>query len=568
MARRLLIVVLLGFVAMLCASTGAFAHASLEASDPGASAVLESSPPQASLTFSEPINVNLGSIKVVDVNQREVGSGHPTYGDADGKTVVISLPKLDNGSYAITWQVVSADSHRITGARTFSVGAPSQAAPAPVIEPTEESQSSSLNVLNAVVRGCVFALTLLGGGLLLWLSVSESARSALTNLPRIAAGALILLAVLSLVGIATEAAYVSGASVGALLDVGLWQRSLELRSARSALTRAAISLCAVVAIATKARASTVVLSVLPGAAIVLALSLAFAGHASTGRLFYAGFALDVAHVMAAMVWIGGLVCLLALYKRSKGQEPAATTDEMRSVSLLVSRAAAVSVGVLAIAGVLQAIRQLASIVDVWQTGYGRFVLAKAVITGVVLAVAAASRRSVHSSTSEDWSQRAPQATKKVRNLVVVELVVLLAVVGVTTQLVSAVPSAREEESSDVVQRDDKPDGSTAASYSLQKTHGDVTFTLFVDRARIGTTNLRIETQSLNGLSEDNAADIQATLRSAATQSQTPLVLTRTSTGVYSSPEARFTNKGEWILGVSYLSSEAKRETLEFQIPVE
>ena len=36
--------------------------------------------------------------------------------------VTASLPKLDNGTYVVTWRVTSADSHPIEGAYTFQVG--------------------------------------------------------------------------------------------------------------------------------------------------------------------------------------------------------------------------------------------------------------------------------------------------------------------------------------------------------------------------------------------------------------------------------------------------------------
>ena len=49
------------------------------------------------------------------------GVGDAKHGDKSS-IVVASLPDLADGTYVVDWQVVSADSHPINGAFTFTVG--------------------------------------------------------------------------------------------------------------------------------------------------------------------------------------------------------------------------------------------------------------------------------------------------------------------------------------------------------------------------------------------------------------------------------------------------------------
>src|SRR5262249_24902894 len=48
--------------------------------------------------------------------------------DAKNNVVTMQLPDLGNGSYVVTWRVTSADSHPVSGAFTFQVGAAGDAA--------------------------------------------------------------------------------------------------------------------------------------------------------------------------------------------------------------------------------------------------------------------------------------------------------------------------------------------------------------------------------------------------------------------------------------------------------
>src|SRR5574341_2243310 len=119
-------VVLLGLWATQ--TTPAFAHAVLERSDPPPNAALRQPPEQIVLRFTEPIDAALSSITVVDRDGRRV-SGRAVV-SSDGRGVVVPVPALSEGVYAVKWRALSTlDGHASSGVFLFAVGLSLQLAP-------------------------------------------------------------------------------------------------------------------------------------------------------------------------------------------------------------------------------------------------------------------------------------------------------------------------------------------------------------------------------------------------------------------------------------------------------
>ncbi|MFF1447556.1 copper resistance CopC/CopD family protein [Streptomyces sp. NPDC058274] len=110
---------------LLAGAAPASAHAALTGSDPQQGAVVDKAPAQVSLTFSENVALSDGSVRVLDPKGRRVDTGKTS--DLGGTTYGVKLHSgLPDGTFTVTYQVVSADSHPVSGAFTFSIGAPSQ----------------------------------------------------------------------------------------------------------------------------------------------------------------------------------------------------------------------------------------------------------------------------------------------------------------------------------------------------------------------------------------------------------------------------------------------------------
>lgn len=121
---RTLVLLFLAVVGVLLAGAGpASAHAALTGSDPAQGVVVDKAPDQVTLTFSEKVATSDESLRVLDPKGKRVDSGKPS--NVSGTSYAVRLHSgLPDGTYTVAWQVVSADSHPVAGAFTFSIGAP------------------------------------------------------------------------------------------------------------------------------------------------------------------------------------------------------------------------------------------------------------------------------------------------------------------------------------------------------------------------------------------------------------------------------------------------------------
>ena len=109
-------------VALLLGYGTAAAHAELISVTPADGEIVDVAPAEVVLTFSEPVSLTGGSVRVLDDDANDVA----TATTLENETVTVELAAgLANGTYTVVWEVVSVDSHRISGASVFHVGAPS-----------------------------------------------------------------------------------------------------------------------------------------------------------------------------------------------------------------------------------------------------------------------------------------------------------------------------------------------------------------------------------------------------------------------------------------------------------
>jgi copper transport protein len=105
------------------AVTSVSAHALLLCSNPTANVVLEKPPVQVELFFSESLEPQLSSIKVIDTNNLSVDVGDVRVDPADPTRMTVSLHSISDAVYTVTWKAVSAtDGHQTVGTFPFAVG--------------------------------------------------------------------------------------------------------------------------------------------------------------------------------------------------------------------------------------------------------------------------------------------------------------------------------------------------------------------------------------------------------------------------------------------------------------
>ncbi|WP_448320554.1 copper resistance CopC/CopD family protein, partial [Streptomyces sp. CO7] len=394
---RVLVLLLLTMAGLLLAGAGpASAHAALTGSDPKQGAVVNRAPEQVTLTFSEKVAVSADSVRVLDPEGNRVDTGKAP--SVDGTSVRVKLHEgLPFGTFTVAYQVVSEDSHPVAGAYTYSVGAPSQTS----VTLSEQSAGGGVvGTLYDVARYVSYAgFTVLVGGAAFVL-ICWRRGAGVRALQRLVVGGWLALTVGTLALLLLRGAYIGSGKLGDVADMGLLAQ--VLRSSTGAALVCRLLLLAVAALFVAilfgtyqrredgAEKRDLSFGLAVGGVVVaagLAATWALSEHASAGLQPGIAMPVDVIHLLAVALWLGGLAALLvALYRRS-----AEITVERAAVHRF-SRVAFLSVAALAVTGVYQSWRQVGSWDALTSTSYGRLLIVKAGLVALLVGIAWISRR--------------------------------------------------------------------------------------------------------------------------------------------------------------------------------
>lgn len=360
--RRALPLVVLAALAFPATS---FAHAALRHETPSFKQRLSVSPRQVVLQFDQPVVALPNAIQVLTLKGKNVaGKAHAI---SSQRELVARLPRLPKGPYTIRWQAVSNDGHIVSGVYTFGVRVN-----APPVTDAVGAQGPTRT--EDIVRWLYFlGLALAVGGLGFALLVVPG------RLPARAA---------------RRFYWITGIGVVGVLELGIvsfllrGEDALQLPFGRflygdlsplaggtrfgKAFVTMELGFALVLALLFLAWLTERRAFLWAGFALglVLASGLSLSGHdaTETHRAWLAELA-DWVHLTAAMLWIGGLVQLVAVVW------PAA--PELRRAAILrFSRLATVCVALLLIAGTYLSILRFPHVHDLWTTGYGHVLLVK------------------------------------------------------------------------------------------------------------------------------------------------------------------------------------------------
>ncbi|MER6430853.1 copper resistance protein CopC [Streptomyces sp900105245] len=394
---RTLVLLLLAVTGALLAGAGpASAHAALTGSDPAQGVVVKKAPSQVSLTFSETVAMTGDSVRVLDPKGRPVQTGTPA--NVSGTTYAVRLKSgLAEGTYTVAYQVVSADSHPVAGAYTFSVGAPS---PTVVSGTGPAAGGGTVGVLYGFGRYVSYAgFVVLAGGAAFVLACWRRG-AGVRALQRLVVGGWLALTAATLWLLLLRGAYTTSGKLADVLDLDLLGQVLQTKTGAALVSRLLLLAAAALFVAVLFGAYTrreegeekrdLTFGLAVGGTVVaagLASSWAMAEHASVGLQPGIAMPVDVVHLLAVATWLGGLTALLvALYRA-----PAETPVESAAVHRF-SRLAFGSVLALVVTGVYQSWRQLGSWAAFTETRYGQLLLVKIGLVALLVGVAAVSRR--------------------------------------------------------------------------------------------------------------------------------------------------------------------------------
>ena len=376
---------LLGAVLVLLVLGGAgpaSAHAALKSTDPEDGTVLKSAPRSITLTFTESVGLLDDSFRVLDPDNRRVDIGEAEHAKGRSDTASVTLPKkLAKGTYVVAWRVVSADSHPVGGAFTFSVGKASATVASVDTGPVENPATASLYNIARYLAYLAVALVV---GAAAFVALCRPADRGPLRKPLVAGWWVLLGSTLAL--LVLRAPYETGTGPATAFDAAAFTRTLTGRPGLALLARLALLLIAAVfAVRLRKRDEWPRPLLAAGTALAVALALTWAAseHASAGIQVPVAMVSSVLHLLAMAVWLGGLTALLILLYRTE-VAPAAVAR--------FSRIAFVSVTVLVVTGVYQSWRGLGSWDALTGTTYGRLLVAKLAAVVLLLAAAGFSRR--------------------------------------------------------------------------------------------------------------------------------------------------------------------------------
>ncbi|THA94633.1 hypothetical protein E6R61_14445 [Streptomyces sp. LRa12] len=393
--RTLVLLLLAAACALLAGAGPASAHAALTGSDPREGAVVDEAPAQVSLTFSESVSMDDDSLRVLDPRGKRVDDGKPS--GTGGATYSVKLHAgLPDGTYTVTYQVVSADSHPVAGAYTFSVGAPSETSVAVSGQSAGGGFVGGLYGVGRYVSYTGFAVLVGGAAFVL---ACWPRGSGVRVLQRVVVSGWLALTAATLLLLLLRGSYTGSGKFADVFDLNLLGEVLQTKPGAALVSRLLLLAAAALFIAVlfgaydkredeEKRDLTFGLAV--GGSVVaagLAATWAMSEHASVGLQAGLAMPVDVVHLIAVATWLGGLTALLVALYRGPADTPVPAPAVRR-----FSRVAFGSVIALVVTGTYQSWRQLGSWTAFTDTRYGQLLLVKIGLVAVLVGVAHFSRR--------------------------------------------------------------------------------------------------------------------------------------------------------------------------------
>ncbi|MGW4836993.1 copper resistance CopC/CopD family protein [Streptomyces globisporus] len=614
LAAAALLATLVGLVfGLLLAGAGpASAHAALTGSDPADGVVVDTAPKEVTLSFSEAIAVGDDSIRVLDPSGKRADTEAEPKDLSEGSTVrygVALHSGLPDGTYTVAWQAISADSHPISGAFTFSIGAPSDTT---VALPSQEAGGGPVGVVYDIARYAAYGgFVLLVGGSAFVLVCWRGGATALPMQRLVVRGWLILTAA-TLVMLLLRNPYTGSGKFADAFDLAGLQSVLDTKPGAALVSRllllGAAALFIAVLFGTYARREDerekkdLTFGLAVGGGVVatgIAATWAMSEHASTGIQANIAMPVDVLHLLAVAAWLGGLASLLvALYR---------TPDIGSAAVRRFSTVAFSSVVVLAATGIYQSWRQVGSWTALTGTRYGQLLILKVALIAVLLAAAWFSRRWTGRLTdsavaSDDAAEEEPEsesesvspdperavqlarqraaltATKKkrirdadpqrsgLRRSVLAEAAVAVVLLAVTTMLTSTEPGRTEEEAAGGTPSASAPAAGGPVNLKMPfdtgGQNGKGTVRIDIEPGRTGSNDLHVWIDGSDGKPMDVPELKLALTLESKDIGPLPVVPDRLAEGHWSASAVQIPMAGDWKIDVTVRTSDIDQVTID------
>ena len=565
---------LIAFATLLLLPAAASAHARLEGTSPPQGAVVKVEPAAVVFEFDEPVEGNFGAVRVYDGGGNRVDEGDAFHPNGEGPKLGVHLkPGLPDGSYTATYRVVSADGHIVSSGYVFSIGKPGATPTETISELAGGSGNGKVTeVAYGVARGLEYAAIALAVGgvaflLFCWLPASgaaagvgeESRRAAATAFAQRLRLVLWVVAALGLFATAAqivlEGAEAAGVSGFSALTKTIIEETLETNfgTVWGFAFIAWLVFAALIPVLTRRLGALLIAIPL----VYLCLCPALAGHGSSQSPVALNFPVNVIHVGAMAVWLGGLAALLLVLPGAT-RSAATPADRGRLLTGPLARFSTLALAMVTLimaTGLIQAYVYVRHLGDLFSTGYGRAVLAKFLLLLTVMAVAAYNRRS--SVPRLEASARRGEAPGRpgvlLRRALRGEVALLAVVLGVTAALASYAPPVSAE----------------AGPFSVTTTAGPTTLEMDVDPAEAGANQIHIYFfDAKTGAQYTKGKELTVTaMQHEKSIGPLPLTVQNAGPGHYIVPDAELNVAGEWEIELTLRTSKFDELTKRVEVPI-
>jgi copper transport protein len=564
----------------LAVPASALAHAQLEETTPERGAVVKHEPEAVIFRFDEPVEGNFGAVRVYDANGERVDEGDAFHPNGEGPRLGVHLkPGLPDGSYTATYRVVSADGHIVSSGFVFSIGKAGKAPTETVAELTSGSGSGPVTeTAFGIARGLQYAAIALGvGGLaflmLAWLPAMAAVggrgeswrRAALAFGSRLRLVLLIAAAIGALsaaAGVVIEGAEAAGISGFSALKESIVRETLETKFGTiwglAVIAWIAFGVLVVLLLrpsAERGRGAWLRAGLAAVPLVFVVLVPALSGHGSTQSPVALDFPVNVVHVAAMGVWLGGLAALLFVAPRATRELDPADRSRLLAASLSrFSEVALIAVGAILLTGLIQAYVYVRHPGDLLSTGYGRAVLAKFLLLLVLIGIGAYNRRrSVPRLDRIAAGGESPgRAGLLLRRALRAEVALLVIVIGVTAALASYAP----------------PVSAQGGPFSTEALVGPVQLEMSVEPATVGANEIHVYLfDARSGAPYAKAKELTATAALPEKGISLPLEPQLAGPGHYTIPDALLNASGDWQITLTIRVSAFDEFTKKVEVPI-
>jgi copper transport protein len=583
----------------LAFAPSALAHAQLLGTSPESGTTVSVQPSEVIFQFNQNVGGTAGAVRVYNAQGDEVDNLDVSHPDGNEHWMGVGLkPHLPDGTYTGTYRVISADTHIVYGGLVFNIG---HAGAAPKYTVAGLIGRNEVGHVTKVAFGVVRALDYLSialmiGGLAFLYAVWAPALAALAGPEprwsaasdgfarrawRLLAVAVVLGALVSVLGVLLQGATAAGVSLWSSLKGTIIESTIESRFGWVWGLRAVDwVLLGALLVGARAAGRDPVPRLTPGAdgdgsravgvsrppvwllialglgCAYLAITPALAGHASIQSPTGLFFPSDVLHVLAASVWVGGIaLLLLALPVATRRLEGPERTQLLFGNLRRFSPLALASVIAIAITGALQAYIDVRSVHGLLHTTYGVLILVKTALLGALVVIGWMNRerlipalRRIASAGGEP-RHAGVLARRTLRG----ELVLMMCVFGVTAALISYAP----------------PIDAASGPFSTNTTLGPALLEMTVEPAKVGLNTIHLYLiDAKTGVQYTATKELTATARLPSKHiGPLPLKASLAGPGHYILTSAVLSPGGTWAIEIVDRVSEFEQFTRVVKVPV-